>query len=299
MHWGNAVSTDMVHWTELPEAIYPTYLGAAWSGSSVVDWNNTAGFGAQAIVSLYTTAAGHGNNPRMSAPYSFSQSLTYSTNQDRTFIEYTNNPVLPNVIGDNRDPKVFWYAPGNKWVMVLWLNNNDYGIFDSTTLKSWVQTSTFIFPNTIEVPELFSLLLDGNTNKVKWIFYGGEGSYFVGTFDGNSFTAQYGPFSIRRGNSFAATQTFNDIPASDDRRILIVHGTAQYPGMPFNNEINLPVVLTLVSSNTTPTMYVNPVREVALLRTRTNTWPAQALASGSNVMAGTQGEAFELDATLY
>jgi fructan beta-fructosidase len=296
MHWGNAVSPDLVHWTELPEAIYPTYLGAAWSGSSVVDWNNTAGFGVQAIVSLYTTAAGHGNNPRMSAPYSFSQSLAYSTNLDRTFIEYTNNPVLPNIIGDNRDPKVFWYAPGNKWVMVLWLNNNDYGIFNSTNLKSWVQTSTFTFPNTIEVPELFPLALDGNTNNVKWIFYGGAGSYFVGTFDGTSFTAQYGPFSIRRGNSFAATQTFNDIPASDGRRILIVHGTAQYPGMPFNNEINLPVVLTLVSSNTTPTMYVNPVGEVALLRTSTNTWPAQTLNSGSDVTAGAQSEAFELDA---
>ena len=296
MHWGNAVSTDLVHWTELPEAIYPIYLGAAWSGSSVVDWNNSAGLGTQAIVSLYTTAAGYGNNPRMSAPYHFTQSLAYSTDQDRTFIEYTNNPVIPNLGGDNRDPKVFWYAPSNKWVMVLWLNNNDYGIFNSTDLKHWTQTSTFTFPNVIEVPELFALPLDGNTNSLKWIFYGGAGSYYVGTFDGSVFTAQYGPFSIRGGNSFAATQTFNDIPASDGRRILIVHGTAQYPGMPFNNEINIPVVLTLVSSNSTPVMYVNPVSEIALLRTSTNTWPAQALSSGVNVMSGAEGEAFELDA---
>ncbi|MFZ0828620.1 MAG: GH32 C-terminal domain-containing protein [Verrucomicrobiia bacterium] len=295
MHWGNAVSTDLVHWTELPEAIYPIYLGAAWSGSSVVDWSNTAGFGAQAIVSLYTTAAGHSNNPRMSAPYLFSQSLAYSTNLDRTFIEYTNNPVLPNVAGDNRDPKVFWYAPANKWVMVLWLQNNDYGIFGSADLKHWTRNSTVTLPNTIEVPELFSLPVNGDTNNMKWIFYGGAGSYEVGTFDGNTFTAQFGPFSIRGGNSFAATQTFNDIPASDGRRILIVHGTAQYPGMPFNNEINLPVVLTLVATNSIPVLYVNPVREIALLRTSTNTWPAQALANGVDLMSGTAGEAFELD----
>ena len=296
MHWGNAVSTDLVHWTELPEAIYPIYLGAAWSGSSVVDWNNTAGFGAQAMVSFYTTAAGHANNPRMSAPYQFSQSLAYSTNLDRTFIEYTNNPVLPNVAGDNRDPKVFWYAPSSKWVMVLWLQNNDYGIFGSADLKHWTQSSTFSFPNTIEVPELFSLPLNGDTNNLKWIFYGGAGNYYVGTFDGNTFAAQFGPFSIRGGNSFAATQTFNDVPDSDGRRILIVHGTAQYPGMPFNNEINLPVVLTLVTNNSAPVMYVNPVREITRLRTSTNTWPAQALANGVNVMSGTAGEAFELDA---
>lgn len=296
MHWGHAVSPDLVHWTELPEVIYPTYLGAAWSGSSVVDCNNSAGFGSNAIVSLYTTAAGHGNNPRMAAPYQFTQSLAYSTNFDRTLIEYTNNPVIPNLGGDNRDPKVFWYAPGNKWVMVLWLNNNDYGIFNSTDLKHWTQTSTFTFPNVIEVPELFPLPLDGNTNNMKWVFYGGAGSYFIGTFDGDTFSAQHGPFSIRGGNSFAATQTFNDIPASDGRRILIVHGTAQYPGMPFNNEINIPVVLTLVSSNGTPKMLVNPVAEIALLRTSTNIWPAQALVSGVNAMPGSQGEACELDA---
>ncbi|HZI31931.1 MAG TPA: glycoside hydrolase family 32 protein, partial [Candidatus Binatia bacterium] len=236
MHWGHAVSTDLVHWTELPEAIYPTYLGAAWSGSSVVDWNNSAGFGAQAIVCFYTTAAGYGNNPRMSLPNHFTQSLAYSTDADRTFILYTNNPVIPNLGGDNRDPRVLWYAPDNKWVMILWLNNNNYGIFNSTDLKNWTQTSTFVFPNTIEVPELFALPLDGDTNNLQWIIYGGAGSYYVGSFDGATFTAQHGPFSIRQGDSFAATQTFSDIPAADGRRILIVHGTAQYPGMPFNNE---------------------------------------------------------------
>lgn len=298
MHWGSAVSPDLVHWTELPEAIYPTYLGAAWSGSSVVDWNNTAGFGPEAIVSLYTTAAGHGNNPRMSLPYQFSQSLVYSIDNGRTYIQYSNNPVLPNVEGDNRDPKVVWYAPDHKWIMILWLFYNDYGIFSSPDLKHWTQMSTFAFPKTIETPEFFSLPVDGNTNNLKWIFYGGAGSYYVGRFDGSTFTADYGPFSIRGGNSFAATQTFSDIPASDGRRILIVHGTAQYPGMPFNNEINLPVVLTLVATNGVPVLHVNPVNEITLLRTGTNSWPAQGLADGVDVMSGTTGEAFELDATI-
>ena len=141
---------------------------------------------------------------------------------------------------DNRDPKVFWYAPGNNWVMLLWIDGNEYRFFTSTNLKSWTQTSSFTFPDVIEVPDIFELPLDGNAGNKKWIFWGGAGNYYIGTFDGSAFTAQSGPFSIRGGNCFAATQTFNDIPG-DARRILIVHGTAQYPGMPFNNQMNFPV----------------------------------------------------------
>ena len=119
-NWGNAISTDLVHWTELSEAICGDALGQIWSGSSVVDWNNSAGFGSNTLVSFYTSAGGHGNNNLMSQGQLFSQSLAYSLDEGRTWIKYTNNPVVPNVVGDNRDPKVIWYAPGNKWVMVFW-----------------------------------------------------------------------------------------------------------------------------------------------------------------------------------
>ncbi len=298
MHWGNAVSTDLVHWQELPEAIYPDYLGAAWSGSSVVDSNNTSGFGTNAIVSFYTEAAGHGNNPRMSAPYLFTQGIAYSLDSDRTFTTYTNNPIIPNVKGDNRDPKVIWYPPASKWVMVFWLTNNDFGFFSSTDLKHWTQNSTFTFPNIIEVPELFTLPLDGNTNNSKWIFYAGAGHYYVGLFDGNTFSAQNGPYSIRGGNSFAAGQTFNNMPAADARRILIANGTQTYPGMPFNEAMDFPVELTLNTVAGSPTMFVNPVSELSALRISTNTWSSQSLPSGVNILSGTTGEAFDLDATF-
>jgi sucrose-6-phosphate hydrolase SacC (GH32 family) len=295
-NWGNAVSADLVHWQELSEAIYADALGQAWSGSSVVDWNNSAGFGTNALVSFYTSAGGHGNNNLMSEGQLFSQSLAYSLDQGRTWIKYTNNPVVPNVQGDNRDPKVIWDSAANKWCMVFWLANNDFGFFSSTNLLNWTQTSTFTFPNVIEVPELFQLPLDGNTNNLQWIFYAGAGHYYVGLFDGNSFTAQYGPFSIRGGNCFAAGQTFNNLPASDGRRILIANATGNYPNMPFNCGMDFPVQLTLQTTGSTPLIYVNPVNEVALLRTSTNTWPAQALPNGMNVMSNTTGEAFELDA---
>jgi fructan beta-fructosidase len=295
-NWGSAVGTDLVHWQELPEAVYGDALGQAWSGSSVVDSNNSAGFGSNAIVSFYTSAGGHSNNNLMSQGQLFGQSLAYSLDSGRTFIKYTNNPVVPNVVGDNRDPKVIWYAPGNKWVMVFWLQNNDFGFFSSTNLINWTQTSTFTFPNVIEVPELFQLPLDGNTNNQPWIFYAGAGHYYVGQFDGNAFTAQFGPYSIRAGNCFAAGQTFNNMPASDGRRILMANATGNYPGMPFNAGMDFPVQLTLQTTGSTPLIYVNPANEVALLRISTNAWPAQALPNGVNAMSNTAGEAFELDA---
>ena len=295
-NWGHAVSPDLVHWQELPEAIYGDALGQAWSGSTVMDWNNSAGFGSNALVSFYTSAGGHANNNLMSEGQLFSQSLAYSLDAGRTWIKYTNNPVIPNVVGDNRDPRVIWYAPGNKWVMVFWLSNHDFGFFSSTNLVNWTQNSTFTFPGVIEVPELFPLPLDNNTNDLKWIFYAGAGHYFVGQFDGDAFTAQFGPFSIRGGNSFAAGQTFNNIPTADGRRILMANATGNYPDMPFNGGMDFPIQLTLQTTGSTPLICANPVNEVARLRTNTNSWPAQALSPGVNVMSGAEGEAYELEA---
>lgn len=250
----------------------------------MVDWNNSAGFGNQALITIYTAAG----NP-------FVQNLAWSTDLGRTWNKYGGNPVLGSVVSGNHDPAVSWYAPGNKWVMALYLSNNDYGFFSSTDLKHWTQTSTFTFPGVIEVPQLFQLPLDGNTNNLKWIFYAGAGNYYVGSFDGNSFSPQYGPFSIRGGNSFAAAPVFNDVPAYDGRKILIANGTQNYPNQNFQSAMDFPVELTLVTVSGTPKIYVNPVREIALLHGSTKSWPTQPLTNGVDIMAGTSAEAYELD----
>ena len=293
MHWGNAVSTDLVHWTELPEALYPDNLGTEFSGSALVDWNNSAGFGTNALVAFYCSAGGQN---RMSIGLPSTQCMAYSLDFGRTWTKYTNNPVVPNIAAGNRDPKVIWYAPGNKWVMALFLINNDFAFLSSTDLRHWTQTSTFTFTNAYECPELFPLLVDGNTNNVKWIFYTNLGHYYVGLFDGNTFTPQFGPFSIRGANNFWAGQTFNNMPANDNRRILMANGSQNYPGMPFNQPMTFPAELTLVTTAGTPLMYVNPVREISLLRTSTNSWPAQVMTNGVDVLSGLTGEACEVDA---
>jgi fructan beta-fructosidase len=305
MHWGHAVSTDLVHWKELPEALYPDRLGNIFSGSTVVDTNNTAGFGAGALVSFYTSAGAKSYwkaNPtlwavRMSAGQPFTQSLAYSTDGDRTFKKYGGNPVIPNLAGgDNRDPSVIWYVPGHKWVMSLWLKNHDYGFFSSTDLIHWKQTSTFTFPDRTEVPELFALPLDGNPAHTKWILLVEYGAYYVGTFDGNAFTPQSDICWLQGGNNFGSEQVFRNIPASDGRCILIANGHGDYHGMPFNRSLNFPVELTLKTSANGPRLYVNPVHELRLLRVGTRKWGPQSLSPGLDPMAGTVGEAFELDA---
>ncbi len=121
------MSKDLVHWQELPEALYPDEHGTMFSGSAVVDWNNTAGFQTgrePALVAMFTAAG----KP-------FTQGLAYSNNRGRTWTKYTNNPVLSHIVAENRDPKVVWFAPAKKWVMALYLDHNDYAIFESHDLK--------------------------------------------------------------------------------------------------------------------------------------------------------------------
>jgi len=284
MYWGHAVSTDLVHWSNLQYELAPDGFGSCWDGSTVVDFNNSAGFGVNTLITIYTATG-----------YGFVQNMATSTDLGRTWAKYGGNPVLPTVVTGNHDPCVFWYPPGNKWVMVLYLSNNDYGIFSSTDLKHWTQTSTFTFPGVIEVPQLFQMPLDGNSNNLKWIFYAGAGSYYVGSFDGNSFSVQNGPFSIRGGNSFAAAPVFNNMPTYDGRKILIANGTQNYPNQPFQSAMDFPVELILATVGGTPKLCVNPVREIALLHGGTKTWPAQPLTNGVDLMAGTTAEAYELD----
>ena len=145
----------------------------------------------------------------------------------------------------NRDPKVIWYAPEKKWVMALFLNNNDYELLSSKDLKQWERMSKVTIPDCGECPEFFEIAVDGNKPDTRWIFYGGNGRYLVGKFDGKTFTQESGPHSLHSGNAWYASQTFNDIPAEDGRRILIAWGQVELPGMPFNQMMGAPVALTL------------------------------------------------------
>ena len=299
MHWGHAVSPDLVHWQELPVALYPDELGAMFSGSAVVDWQNTAGFekGPEKTMVCIYTAAGEFVLGR--PKHQSSQCIAFSNDRGRTWTKYDRNPVLPHVAAGNRDPKVIWCAPEKKWVMALFIDGSDYALFSSKDLKQWERMSDVKVPGTGECPEFFQIPLDGNTKDTRWIFYGGHGLYLVGRFDGRTFTPESGPHPLHHGNCWYASQTYTDIPPEDGRRILIPWGQEMWmPGMPFNQMMGLPVELTLRTTEEGPRLFATPAREYDSLRTNTHTIAPQPLKPGANPLAGVKAELLDLTVEL-
>ncbi|MBP8782646.1 MAG: GH32 C-terminal domain-containing protein [Paludibacter sp.] len=224
MHWGHAVSTDLNSWTYLPTAIAPDSLGAIFSGSAVIDVNNTAGFGKNAMVAIYTSAG------RVQ-----SQSIAYSTDKGRTFTKYEGNPVIPNPgIPDFRDPKVFWHNESNQWIMSL-ATKQTITFYGSANLKSWTRLSEFgdgigSHGGVWECPDLVSLDYNG---KTKWVLLvsinpggpngGSATQYFIGDFDGKTFRADALPYPLWMdyGRDNYAGVTWSNIPENDGRKIFM------------------------------------------------------------------------------
>jgi len=297
MTWGHAVSDDLVHWTERGDAIHPDELGTIFSGSAVVDPQNTTGFKTGAedpIVAAYTSAGG--TNPFWSEGHPFTQSLAYSNDRGRTWTKYAGNPVQGHVRGDNRDPKVIWHAPSNQWVIVLYLEDKHLGFFTSKDLKSWELQSEL--KSFYECPELFELPVDGDSDNKKWVLYGGSGDYLIGQFDGTAFHPESESIRYSYSDFFYASQTYNNVPKSDGRRIQIGWGRVNIPGMPFNQMMTFPVELTLHTTDEGIRMFAYPVKEVERLRTKRHHWKDQPIAPGSNLLAGVRGELFDIDAEI-
>ena len=195
MHWGHAVSRDLIHWEHLDPAIARDPVGHIFSGSSVVDKKNTAGFGKDAIIAIYT------NN---SVNHDEVQCIAYSNDNGRTFTKYEGNPVLTPFDGlkDFRDPKVFWYEKDKCWFMIV-SADKETRFYKSKNLKKWDYVSAFgkglgQQPCQYECPDFFQLPVNGDEKNKKWVmtmninpgcWFGGSATeYFVGDFDGKNFT---------------------------------------------------------------------------------------------------------------
>ena len=194
MHWGHSTSTDLTHWNYEGVALAPDAWGAIFSGSCVVDKENTAGFGKDAVIAFYTSAK--------PSPWGDvqSQSMAYSLDNGKTFTKYEHNPILTSTERDFRDPKVFWYAPGKHWVMMLAVGQH-MEIYSSVNLKEWKKESEFgamqgAHGGVWECPDLVEVKVEGTSQK-KWVlicnlnpggpFGGSAAQYFVGSFDGKEF----------------------------------------------------------------------------------------------------------------
>lgn len=201
MHWGHAVSKDLVHWQQLPIALYPDSLGYIFSGSAVVDVHNTSGFGKNGQVPLVAIFTHHDPKGEKEGRTDYqNESIAYSLDEGKTWTKYAGNPVLKNTgIKDFRDPKVMWYDAGKKWIMTL-ATQDHITFFSSKDLKSWTQESEFgkevgAHGGVWECPDLFQL--DDHGEKI-WILLvsinpggpngGSATQYFTGKFDGKTFT---------------------------------------------------------------------------------------------------------------
>ena len=299
MHWGHATSPDLVHWSEQAEALRPDALGTMYSGSAVTDWNNTSGLGQGGkppLVLVYTAAG----NP-------MTQCLAYSRD-GRSFTKYAGNPVVTQFTPGNRDPKVRWYEPARKWVMVLYVGYADPAKKDamgkpgrrdtirflsSTDLKSW-QTMSEI-EGFYECPDLFPLPLTGDPGGEKWVLTAANSDYMIGRFDGTAFIPETSKLTGQRGEGFYAAQTYSDEPKQ--RRIQIGWMQAPAPGMAFNQTMSLPLELSLRATPEGLRLARLPVPELESLRQKA--WHHEALSlqpGGVNPLAKVRGELLEVRA---
>jgi len=295
MSWGHAVSADLLHWQQLDNALEPDKLGAIFSGSAVVDWRNTAGFQsgeAPALILIYTAA---GDAGPLSAGMPYAQCLAFSNDRGRTWEKYSENPVVPHIIGWNRDPKVSWYSPGEYWIMALYLDEDSFAILTSKDLKSWERTQTISIPGSRECPDLYEIAVDGSADETRWVLAGANGLHYIGTFDGKEFTPEVGPLPTDHGTNFYAIQTYSDIPAEDGRRIQVAWmAGGVYPEMPFNQQMSFPCSLTLRRVAEGVRLFRYPVREIDALYSATHDYRDIVIRASDNAVADFPGSLFDV-----
>lgn len=299
MHWGHAVSKDLIHWKELPIALAPDELGYIFSGSAVMDVNNTSGFGKKGKVPMVAIFTHHDPKGEKAGTDNFqNQSLAYSLDEGKTWTKYKGNPVLKNPgIKDFRDPKVFWYAPQHKWVMTL-ATKDRLTFYSATNLKDWKKESEFgknegAHGGVWECPDLFPLKLNG---KEYWVLIaninpggpngGSATQYFVGQFDGKEFKAQddktrwadYGP------DDYAGV-TWGNTP---NRRIFLGWMSNwlyanKVPTATWRSTMTVPRELALKQVDNEICLTSLPVKELSVISSPAISIPATAVGTGHDL----------------
>jgi fructan beta-fructosidase len=288
MHWGHAISTDLIHWEHMPVALYPDVHGWIFSGSAVVDFNNTSGLGSvdkPAMVAIFTY---HDPIGERAGNVDFqTQGIAYSTDRGRTWKMYENNPVLKNPgIRDFRDPKVMWHDASGKWIMTLAVMDH-IRFYSSPDLINWNFESEFgkelgAHGGVWECPDLIEMTVENNQDESKWVLLvsinpggpngGSATQYFVGTFDGSVFTSESKEIQwLDYGKDNYAGVTYANIPDSDGRKIFIgwmsnwEYATV-VPTEKWRSAMTIPRTLELYKHNDYYKVHSLPVSELHILR---------------------------------
>ena len=285
--WLHAVSRDLIHWTELEPAFWEEKAGSGvQSGTCVVDYQNTSGLSPDNA------------NPAMIAFIprwdNRSQIISYSLDHGRSWNFYDKNPVLNH---PERDPKVFWYAPGKHWVMMLY-GDSKYHLLTSTNLLAW-NDERHPIPDSFECPDFFELPIDGNVQNKKWVLIQGNGNYSIGTFNGTEFKEESPRRPCDVGPNFYATQSWHNTDTGDGRRVQVawMRG-AEFPDMPFNQMISFPCELTLRTTPDGLRIFRRPIADVSKLHRSEDTWTKRVVGKDRTLELAPAGQTCRLLASV-
>ncbi|MFD5018774.1 PfkB family carbohydrate kinase [Paenibacillus sp. NPDC058367] len=319
MHWGHAISDDLIHWEHAPIALFPDEHGAIFSGCCVVDWNNSSGLfeDSDGLVAIFTHADTH---PETGQPRQ-RQSLAYSSDKGQTWQKYNGNPVLAeNDLIDFRDPKVFWHAQSKRWIMAI-VAGDHVRFYASANLREWSLTGRFgreegSHDGVWECPDLFQLPVD-DTGRSKWVLIisigdnpncpeGSRTQYFIGEFDGKTFINDNPAEHILwldYGRDNYAGVTWSDIPEQDGRRVIIGWMSNwkyanETPTGSWRGAMTLPRTLSLTSKDGSVVLTQMPVREIEQLRKESMVWNGITVTPASPFLQKMNEDLLKIEADI-
>ena len=298
-HWGHAISTDLLHWKQLPDAVEERDGHPAFSGSAVVDRNDTSGFQAgktPPVVAVFTS-------------WGEGQCLAYSNDDGMTFVRYEGNPVL-KLPGDAlrswplsaRDPHVMWDEQRNRWVMVLYANpdqrrdkiGSGFSIFTSPDLKDWTKRSHVA--GFYVCPDVFELPIAGEEGRTSWVAMDWE-QYATGDFEGDAFSPAVEPRKLDFGRSLSANQSWKHLPDGRVVQICWLRG-GKYPGMPFDQQLSFPVELSLRRVGGEVLLCKNPISEIEKLHGSRQVRESLVLAEGDSTQFTGLSQCLDIEASF-
>ncbi|SEF65557.1 Glycosyl hydrolases family 32 N-terminal domain-containing protein [Eubacterium ruminantium] len=241
MHWGHAVSKDLITWTHENTALTPDEYGTVYSGCGWPDKENAAGFGENTLL-FYYTASGGRNLWSLDRGNLHTQRLAVSTDGGATLQK--KGLVLDHITGENRDPKVFWHEESGAYVMMLYLDGNEFAIYRSKDLLHWEESSRFSAEGMWECPDLFELNIDNKPGEKKWVFWSADGYYRIGSFDGFRFTPESDVLSAYDTKLPYAAQTYAGV---EGRTISIAWYRTKNDKGGFRGMMSIPMELSLLS----------------------------------------------------
>jgi len=289
MHWGHAVSRDLLHWEEKEIALFPDQFGTMFSGSAVLDSKNITGFSKNDTppVLLYYTAAG--------TPYT--QCLAYSCDGLKTIQKYDGNPIIPYIIGRNRDPKVVWCEELNSYLLALYLSDDRYLLFTSNNMINWQILQEIILEGDNECPDLYCMKNDNGERR--WVFIGAHDRYLVGEFKEGKFVPTQPVQTLHFGSSGYAAQSFSNLPEGRNIRVSWMRWN-HISEKNFSQQMGIPVDLSLKTYNGIEYLCATPVPEIQTLFQNTKEYSNIVLDGVNTVFfpVSTDAQLIRLEADL-